>query len=390
MTFRSTAPLKVMFLIDLLDKMGGAERSLNLLARGLKDCGHEVVIISLKGGELSRKMRRQGYYIEEINLTRIYGVKGLLALFKIVKIVGQEKVSVIISYHESSDFMGLLISALSRIPIISSRRDMGFKLKPRHVAAYRFLNRYFSHIVTVSAAVKEHVVDTQGAKPSHITVIPNGVDLCPGSSVSSEKVSNLENELEIDDGLLKVCCLANIRPIKGHTDLIAAACEVAKQFPAVRFYLIGKKDVDEAYYQDLQRQVEALGLKQFIKFTGELPSGRVLPVLERMDISVLPSLSEGMSNTVLESMAAAIPVVATAVGGNPEVVVDGKTGHLVPPGDPKSLARALLKLMVQPELRRKMGLRGRSRVRSLYSIKQMVNRYEDLIQCVYQKKNFNS
>ena len=383
---RPEVPFTVMFLIDILGKIGGAERNLSLLAGGLKSRGHKVIIVALKGGQMAGKIRQEGFYVKEINLTRIYDVKGLIALFMLIKIARREKVSAIISYHDSSDVMGLLVSTLLRIPIISSRRDMGFKLKPRHVLAYRILNRFFSQIATVSTAIKKEIVTTQGATPDHITVIPNGVDLSIEICAPSEDLGNIENKFEIDDKLLKICCLANIHPIKGHAVLIEAAHLVAKQFPAVRFFLIGKKDTDTDYYNDLCGQVEAFELNKFIKFTGALPSEQVVTVLKKTDISVLPSFSEGMSNTILESMVAAKPVVATVVGGNSELVVDGKTGYLVPPGDPQSLSQALLKLLLKPELRCEMGVRGRSRVESLFTVEQMVDRYEDLIKNVCQKK----
>jgi glycosyltransferase involved in cell wall biosynthesis len=119
---------------------------------------------------------------------------------------------------------------------------------------------------------------------------------------------------------------------------------------------------------------------------GEIAPSHTPSLLASMDISVLPSLSEGMSNTLLESMSAGKPVVATSVGGNPELVEDGKTGYLVPPGDPHSMAEALLRLLVSPELRREMGLRAKYRAESLFSVTKMVERYDNLLQDVCLKQ----
>jgi glycosyltransferase involved in cell wall biosynthesis len=381
------SPLTVMFLTDFLKYMGGAERNLYVLARGLRDRGHKVIICCLQGGALSKKMQHEGFYVEELNLTKIYDFKGLKALLRMSKIATQ-RVSVIMSYHDSSDYLGLLIAILARVPIVSSRRDMGFKLKPRHIWLYRLINRFFDQIATVSSAVKQVVVKTQWAKPSNIMVIPNGVDSFPNSDGSLAKLSGIE----FDAGCLNICCLANIRSIKGQKDFIGAAGLVIRRFPSARFFLAGKCDVDKSYYADVRRGVRELGLEKVVKFTGEIAPSHVPSVLASMDISVLSSLSEGMSNTLLESMSAGKPVVATAVGGNPELVEDGKTGYLVPPGDPHSMAEALLRLLANPELRHEMGLRGKSRAESQFNVTKMVERYDNLLQdvCLRRKHRWRN
>ena len=344
----SMKPLTVMFLIDLFAKMGGAERNLCLLARGLRERGHKVIICCLKGGELSEKMRSEGFYVENLSVIRIYDFRGLRALFKLAKIARRERVSAIVSYHESSDYLGLLVAALARVPIISSRRDMGFSLKPRHIWLYRLINGFFDLIVAVSAAAREQIVKTQGVEPSDLLVINNGVDLSPNSDQPTE----VTPDIEVEDSCVNICCLANIRPIKAQKDLVEAAGLVASKFPSARFFLVGNHDIDKKYYADLQRRVTELELEKAIKFTGELSPSQVAPLLASMDISVLSSLSEGMSNALLESMALEKPIVATAVGGNPELVEHGGNGYLVPPGDPGSMAEALLELLARPRLRR--------------------------------------
>ena len=377
-----TYSLKLMFLIDLLGKMGGAERSLYLLAKGLEKLGHRAIICCLQGGELVKEMRQKGFRIHDLDTKKIYNFKGLKTLLRLVRLARQERVSVIISYHESSDFLGLFLSFLTRVPIVSSRRDMGFSLKPRHIWAYRLANRFFDHIATVSSAVKEMVTKSQWSRPSDITVIQNGVDSFITGDVPLEGMNGVES----DDGCFNICCLANIRRIKGLEYFLDAAGLVVNRFPSARFFIVGNYNIDEAYYVDLKRRVRDLGLEKVVKFTGELIPSHVPSLLASMDISVSSSLSEGMSNALLESMLAGKPVVATAVGGNVELVHDGKTGYLVPPSDPQSIAEALLKLLENPKLCRAMGENGRSRVKSEYSAGGMVERYEDLLQYVYLKR----
>jgi len=373
-----------MFLIDQLMVSGGAEQSLYMLAKGLKSRGHRVIISCLKAGELSRKMQSDGLQVEESNLTRIYDTKGIRALFGKISMVRRERVSVIMAYHESSDFFGILAGLLARVPVVSSRRDMGFALSTRHIWSYRLINRFFDQIVTVSSAVKEVVVKTQWCKRSDIVVIHNGVD---SFSSASEALGSLENfkGIGFSGRSPRIVCVANIRAIKGHRYLVDAAIEVVKRFPDVCIFFAGRYDLNDPTCIELERQIRDLGLENTIELAGEVPRADLSAMYAAMDISVLPSLSEGMSNTVLESMSAGKCVVATAVGGNPEIVEDGKTGYLVPPGDPHSMAEALLKLLANPELRRKMGLRAKSLAESKFSAVKMVDEYENMLQRVCMK-----
>lgn len=362
----------LLILIDVLDIMGGAERNVLQLTRELELRGHTVIICVLKCGELAKSMRREGFKILELGLMRIYDLKAWVSIFKLIKLIKKENISLIMSYHESSDFLGLMISLLTKIPVLSNRRDMGFKLKKKHVWVYRLANPWFERIIANSTAVKGAIVKTQGARPFKISVIPNGVE---APCVPSEAWT-IPEHMKGEEGCLYVCCLANIRPIKGQEYLIEAAGLVLKEFPSVRFVLVGRVDLDAPYSVTLHKRMHELGLENQVHFLGALAHEQVQSFLSLMDVSVLPSLSEGMSNTLLESMAAGKPVVATAVGGNMDVVVEGRTGFLVPPSDPEALADAILKVLRSPEVRHELGINGKLRAENEYGVSKMVDRYE--------------
>lgn len=375
--------LTLIFLIDVLGKMGGAERNLIMLAENLRAKGYKIVVCCLKGGALARNMEQAAFNVVELNLNRIYDHKGIIAAIKMIKIIRSENAAVLMTYHESSDFLGLLIALLTNSPIISNRRDMGFKLAPRHVKIYKKINRFFDHIVAVSSAVMHSVCKSQGVMPQRISVIPNGVDSFVVQDGNGRKKIK---DLKSGSGYLKLCCLANIRKIKGQKYLVSAAHIVSEKFPRVCFYFAGATDIDRPYYAELQQQVKDLSLEAMVSFTGQLSPSQVPDFLADMDICVLPSLSEGMSNTLLEYMAAGKPVVATAVGGNPELVEDGETGFLVPPEKAEAMAEAILKLLKNPKLRSEMGLHARKHVERDFSVTGMVDKYEELMVRVYVKK----
>jgi glycosyltransferase involved in cell wall biosynthesis len=136
----------------------------------------------------------------------------------------------------------------------------------------------------------------------------------------------------------------------------------------------------------LEAQAAHLGLAEQVHFVGHQQDVR--PWLAAFDVCVLSSDWEGMSNAILEAMAAGLPVVATAVGGTPEVVVDGVTGFLVPPRDPQALADAILRLLRDPDLRRRMGEAGRAHVTEHFSVEQMVHKRERLYEELLKEKGF--
>ena len=160
--------------------------------------------------------------------------------------------------------------------------------------------------------------------------------------------------------------------VKGHPTLIAAAGEIAREFPEARFVLIG----DGAMRKDFERQVAELGLSTHFLFLGRRDD--VPRILACCDIAVLPSKAEGLPNAVLEYLAVGLPTVATRVGGNAEIIRDGETGLLVSPGDSSAFAQAMLRLLRDPGLRASLARNGREYVASEFSFQKMIGNTDQL------------
>jgi glycosyltransferase involved in cell wall biosynthesis len=173
-------------------------------------------------------------------------------------------------------------------------------------------------------------------------------------------------------GEVVIGTIARLVWYKGLEDLLKAAALIVRRYPSARFLVVG----DGPLRQALEEKARALRLNGTVRFLGAVPNASSL--LPHFDIFVLSSLWEGMSNSLLEAMAAGKPVVATDVGGSPEVVIDGKTGFLVPPKDPEALASAILHLLADRELARNLGEAGRIRVESEFTLEIMVARLEEL------------
>ncbi len=207
----------------------------------------------------------------------------------------------------------------------------------------------------------------EGFAPTPVGVIENGIEV--GRYGPAADRAALRRTLGLDPGRRYVTCVARFHPVKDHAMLLRAFAAVAPRHPEADLLLAG----DGPLREDLRRQAEAAGVAGRVHFLGV--RGDVPDLLRAADVFALTSVSEAASLTVLEAMATGLPVVVTAVGGNPEMVRDGSEGLLVPRGDDKACAAALSRLLGDPELARRLGGAGRRRVEERYQLGQTIEGY---------------
>ena len=261
--------------------------------------------------------------------------------------------------------------------LIENREDMGFSWG-KHEYAWLYATRKIpDRVVCVSEAVRKVVLEREKLDERRVVVIRNGIDLLDLPKQRG-KDGSVRQESGLDEEHLVVGMVANYhRPIKGVTYLLDAIPAIVSQVPSARFLLVGGGYNNEFL---LQKMTKATGIEQYLTIAGYQKD--IHRYYEAMDLSVLPSLSEGLSITLLESMNYGLPVVATHVGGNPEVVEDGKTGYLVPPRDDHALADRIVRLLKNRELRLRMGEEGRRRVESHFQMQDVANQYMELYRSV--------
>ncbi len=224
----------------------------------------------------------------------------------------------------------------------------------------RLASRYAQRFVCVSNDSARYMIE-QGVAAERVSTLWNGIDL-----------ARFTYSGPCDHG--PIVTVARLSPEKDIANLLHAARRAVVQHPHARFEIAG----DGPLREDLHRLVSELQLNDHVLFHGEV---RDIPaLLERARLFVLPSQSEGISLTLLEAMARGLPIVTTAVGGNPEVVEAGATGLLVPARDPEELARAIVEIVGDPERGRQMGLAGRTRVEKSFDIRKMMAAYEAMYQ----------
>jgi glycosyltransferase involved in cell wall biosynthesis len=232
--------------------------------------------------------------------------------------------------------------------------------------------RAADHVLVNAEAVRAVLV-SQGYDASRISVIRNGID------VSRFQAGGDSHGIRIGLGFSPeapvVAVFARLNRLKGIEYFLEAAAILRIRFEDARFLIVGDS-ISEAYRAELEKRAKDLGLHEHVVFAGfrsDIPE-----LLREVSVSVLPSLAEGLSNVVLEAMAASVPVVATAVGGTPEMIDDGVQGLLVPPRDAPALVRAIGSLLAEPARRQSMGEAGRKRAKERFSLEAAVRETETL------------
>jgi L-malate glycosyltransferase len=290
---------------------------------------------------------------------------------RIRKVIGDRLPSIVHTYFFWSILFGRILKWEGKIrTLVENREDQGFGWGAHEYSWLRRTKGLPDRIICVSEAVRQVVLEREQVDDGRVEVIRNGVDPFP---VSGEKATEIRSELGIEADHLVVGMVANFnRSVKGVSRFLDAVPEIVREVPSARFLLLGRGKEEKA----LREKARALGIESFVLFAGFKPD--IHRYYAIMDVSALTSFSEGLSITLLESMRCGVPVVATRVGGNPEVVSDGVTGYLVPPGDVSSFASKTVELLLDKDLRRRMGEEARRRVERHFLLGDVAPRYLEI------------
>lgn len=350
--------------------VGGTESHVLELASRLDRARFDVIVCALKGeGVIAAELRNRGVRVVTL------GGRGKLdarVLVKLWRLIRKERPDIIHAFLFWANLACRVLGGLLRVSVrLSSYHDMEVRKVWHRLIPDRLTLPWTHAIVCCSEAVCRSVRAQIGGEAKKYIAIPFGVDVgryaCAGPLKRNEL--GLREELPV---IGTVCRL--IEPKKGLAVLLQAAARLKEQATAPGFQLLIVGDGPA--YGSLRARTEQMGLAPWVVFAGLRRD--VAGLLSLMDVFVLPSLYEGFGIAIIEAMAASRPVVATAVGGIPEVVVHGETGLLVPPGDPAALADALHELLAHPERARELGARGRERAHEKFRIEAIVKQHEDL------------
>lgn len=381
LTSAAPAPLRVLHVIDRLD-MGGTEYVILKVMAGLDGGEFEHRVCAARGFNEDlphlQKMR------EKIFVAGRNESKFQLLLFRLARIMREFRPHVVHSRNWGA-IEAIPAARLAGVPVaIHSEHGYipstaaGLLLRQRVVrrAAYAMADAVFC----VSEELRDYHAKQAWLTPEKISILHNGVDTARYSP-QPELRRSARQRLALPESALVVGIVSRLVPIKDHATLFRAAARLADRKMDVRVLVAGAGPEQ----QRLQTQVHATpSLAGRVAFLGA--SENVPEIINAMDIFVLPSLSEGMSNTILEAMGCALPVIATRVGGNPELVQEGRSGLLFAPGDDAQLAAQIELLGASYELRRDYGAAGRRRVLEEFSLEKMLAGYRRLYRDLAARK----
>jgi glycosyltransferase involved in cell wall biosynthesis len=346
-------------------EMGGMEKLLVEFARHADRERFHLHFVCLETrGQLAEEVENLGWRVEAMGKSP--GLRPGLVL-RLAKIFRRLRADIVHSHNEAACLYGVPAARLARVPmVLNTRHGQGSHLSSRRGGAFAMVAKCAHRVVCVSKDSAELSVQA-GIPADRVTTIWNGIDVkkfafhgpCRGGFA------------------VIVARLAAVKNIDTAIHAVRLACE---KVPTLRLRIVG----DGPARPSLEALTERLGLRQNVEFAGE--SQDVPRELADASMFVLPSLSEGISLSLLEAMSAGLPVVATAVGGNAEVVEDGETGILVPAQDSSAMAQAIVRLATNPELAGRMGAAGRCRVETTFDVRAMVRAYEDLYRSELLKK----
>jgi L-malate glycosyltransferase len=356
------ARLAKIFLMTNTLEVGGSERQFALLVESLNHNQFEIHAACLR--RIGGLVARVGEIPEFRPGGSLFGIQSLRARKAMMQALRHDAIAVAHAFDFYSNLMLIPAARLAGVPVIGSHRQLGDLLTPAQFKAQYWAFRFCDRVVCNSDAAAA-ILRAAGLPDHKLVTIPNGLP--------EEAFADCASALPRQAGIVRIGMIARMNnAVKNHPMLLKAAAELTKQFSGLDFVLVG----DGHLRPGLEQMSAELGIKENVRFLGERHD--IPAVLASLDVSVLLSSSESLSNSILESMAAGVPVVATSVGGTPELVKDGETGFLIPPGDEKKLVETVAYLVRDPVLRAQYAARSRQFARERFHISEVSRRFEQL------------
>lgn len=356
--------------------IGGTERQFIYAANGLDRSRFavEVGCLSREGPLLDSLSADVPVHTYPVHGS-FYTWRSVASQLRLAKDVRKRQFDLVHTYGWYPNVFAIPPASLAIRPaIVASIRDVGAYMTAGKIQALKFVCILADCILANSNAGRKWLIQ-QGVKEEKIEVIHNGIVVQPRPDLQPIRRS-VRKEFGIPAGTPVCACVGRVVSGKGMDFYLRAAHIVLERRRDVRFLMIGACSVDKNYQSEVESLAQQLNLDHRVIFTGQRQD--VPDILREVDIVVHPSLTEGLSNVILEAMAAGLPVIATRVGGNPELVEDGRTGLLVRVEDARQIADAVCQLLDRPQMAHAFGQRGRQRVIDEFAIDRMLAKTEAL------------
>ncbi|MBN1352368.1 glycosyltransferase [candidate division KSB1 bacterium] len=355
--------------------IGGAELKLlelvKLIQKHYSNKFNQVVCSVGQGGPLQKRFEALG--VKTVIFPKRHKF-DLTLVFKVAKLIRREKIDIVQTTLFYADIIGAIAAKLAGVSAVISWETVSHSQNYMHSRwhrriAYKFAMKVVFKIAAVSAEVKASLLKLRKIEASKVQIIHYGVDT---EKFRKQNFSHKRKELGINGATTVLGVVGRLEPVKGHKYLIDALAGVIGKFPDTVCIFVGGGE----FRDELELQAEKLALKEHVIFLGFRDD--VFELLNIFDIFILPSVSEGLPNVLLEAMSCSVPAIATSVGGIPEVISHGQNGLLVPPENSAKLNAAILDLLADPQERIQIGMRARKTVQDAFSVDKQVEKFVSL------------
>lgn len=369
----ATRKIRIAFLIDTIDeKMGGTETQLAMLLERIDRRRFEPYLCFLRDSAWFRAKRSLCPQYN-VDIASFYRPVSWARILRFSGFLRSQRIDILQIHFRDSNIAGTIAAKIARVPIVlATRRNAGYWHNRLELGLLKLLNPGASRFVVNSQAVKQHVQKVEGVPPEKIELIYNGVVLGAFKADDASVREGVRMELGIPANSPILILVANLRPVKAIDVFLESVARIATEHPDAHVVIAGEGDERKK----LETMALSLGLATRVHFVGSRAD--IPRLLKASNIGVLSSNSEGLSNAIIEYMAAGLPVVCTAVGGNLELVTDDVNGYVVPVGDSEAMAEAINRLLANPARARALGVRGQALADELFDVSKCVARTQSL------------
>jgi len=359
--------ISILHIIEDLE-IGGSEMGLFKLVKSLDNNKFKSIVCTFNDGSVGGLIRNMGISVIQLNKKISWDFKLLVRLVRLIK---KLNIDIVHCRGTRPIVYGGLAALLAKVPRVISLHGFNNIDDRWGLRLVKLMARSGARIVSVSNQLRDELCQRTGMKKEKVITIHNGIEI--NHRIEKADCIRIKKELVgLDSDSVVIGAVGSLRPVKGYEYLLNAVLPVTQSFSNIKFIIVG----DGRSRPFLEKLADDLKIRDYVSFLGYRDD--IAALIRVMDIVVVPSLSEGISNVILEAMAASKPVIATRVGGNPEVVTEDGTAFLIPPKDPASIAHAIITLLKDENTREEMGKAAFDRVRKLFAQEIATRKYEEL------------
>ena len=371
MTRELVERVPVVFVLDTM-RVGGSELNAVRTAELLDRKRFDLRVVCFNGeGPLTARYQAMGIPVVTLPLDSLYGPRMFSSGWRFARYLRNERIRIVHAHDMYSNVFTVPWARFARAPVvIASRRWWHSLPNAKLQLGNRMAFQMATAVLANSPQVAHSVVERDGVPADRVWTVTNFVDDRAFDVLPAEQRAATRVGWGIPAGAVVIGCVARLVPVKDHATLVQAFAQLRQSTPDVHLVLIGDGESRAA----LEAQAVTAGVRDHVTFAGELRGGENHH--RAFDISVLCSHSEGFPNSLVEAMAAGVPIVATRVGGIVDAVADDENGILVPVEAPQALTEALRRLATDATLRERMGATGRARARERYTAREAVTSLE--------------